>query len=121
MPVKLIFLLIVFVFSRNFVYADDDCEWVDLNTYVPFIWDCLEEDDWFADLIWGLSNILVTGIIVVALVALVVGGVMMTMWWAEQSLYSKWKELLIKVAVGIFLLWASWVILYMINPNFFGA
>jgi hypothetical protein len=34
-------------------------------------------------------------------------------------MFDKWKKLVIKVAIWIALLWASWIILHLINPNFF--
>lgn len=130
---KITFLLIsILLFSFNFAYAEngddewDDCDWISLNTHVPFIWNCIwwegsdvEDDEIFPFLIWWMTKILVTVVIVVGFFMLVAWWVMITMSWADQSAFSTWKDLIIRVLVGIFLLWASWVILYMLNPNFF--
>jgi intracellular septation protein A len=58
-------------------------------------------------------------IIAVGLVMIVAGGLLITASGADQSRYWKWKDMIIKVAIGIALLGLSGVILHMINPNFF--
>ncbi len=133
---KILLLLSLVFFAFSSVYADDNdnwtasegkCDWIQLNTNVPFIGDCLgdwdeestNENNAFPRLIWWMSKILVAFIIITSLIFLIAWGVLITMSWADQWSYSKWKDLIIRVFVGIFLLWASWVILYMINPNFF--
>ncbi|UFX83207.1 hypothetical protein [Candidatus Absconditicoccus praedator] len=131
---KITFLLIsILLFSFNFAYAEngddegDDCDGISLNTHVPFIGNCIggegsdvEDDEIFPFLIGGMTKILVTVVIVVGFFMLVAGGVMITMSGADQSAFSTGKDLIIRVLVGIFLLGASGVILYMLNPNFFG-
>jgi hypothetical protein len=40
--------------------------------------------------------------------------------WEDSSKKTKAKKLIIKVWITVLLLWFSWVILRLINPNFFG-
>lgn len=105
------------------------CCWVSLNTKVPFIGNCIESkkeyiggtetgvtwDTAFPTLMWALTQILVTIILIVSFVLIVVGGIMIA-----TGNPSGGKKMIMKVVVGIALLWASWVILRLINPNFFG-
>ncbi len=126
---KKLLLFIIFLFSPLLTFADgwwesgwSDCDWIELNTNVPYVWNCIEReesDEAFPRLMWWVSRIVITLTLVVAFLMLVAWWVLITMSWADQSSYWKWKELIIKVIVWILLLWASWVILYMINPNFF--
>lgn len=124
----LIFFVLFFGVFWGFSYAENwDCEdWIRLNTNVPFIGNCIwwedsevDEENAFPILMWWMSKILITLTLVIAFLMLVAGGVLITTSGADQANYSKWKELIIKVLIWIFLLWASWVILHMINPNFF--
>lgn len=103
-------------------------DWVKLNTKIPFIswWDgCIEKKDtnWisqaFPELIWWISKL------VLALI-LTAWFIMIVAWWvlyASEGLSpwtaAKWKELIKKVIIWIILLGLSWVILHIINPNFF--
>lgn len=108
----------------------DVCCGVKLNTNVPFIGNCLEQDTSdpsavsperaFPVLMSSLTKILVTVILIVSFVLIVVGGIMIASAWANQSRASEWRKLIMKVVVGIALLGASGVILRLINPNFFG-
>lgn len=113
----------------------DDCACgIKLNTVVPFIGDCIQfkwsSDDpdttvaWpstaFPLLMGGLSKILVTAILVFSFVLVIVAGVMMTTGGFSESNFSQGKQLLMKVIAGLALLWASGIILKLINPNFFG-
>lgn len=105
------------------------CCWVSLNTSVPFIGNCIEDSTasvwawetnvtWesaFPVLMWSLTKILVTVILILSFVLIVVWGIMIA-----TGNPSGGKSMIIKVVVGIALLWASWVILRLINPNFFG-
>lgn len=108
----------------------DVCCGVKLNTNVPFIGNCLEQDTSdpsavsperaFPVLMSSLTKILVTVILIVSFVLIVVWGIMIASAWANQSRASEWRKLIMKVVVGIALLGASGVILRLINPNFFG-
>lgn len=112
------------------------CCWVELNTDVPFIWKCIEM--WtssstasadgkttnvnslnaFPVLMWWLSKIMITVILILSFIAVIAGWVMMTgdgLMWS----YSSGKKLIFKVLAWLVLLGASWIILKLINPNFF--
>ncbi len=114
-----------------------NCCGIKLNTVVPFIWDCIEmnNDDSapsagnttrvnalnaFPILMWSLSKILVTAILIFSFVMVVVWWVMIISWWIDESNFKKWKDIIYKVIMALALLWASWIILRLINPNFFG-
>lgn len=102
------------------------CCGVSLNTDVPFIWNCIElssedntskvtEENAFPTLVAWLTKLLMTVILIVCLLVLIVAWVLWTTWDAK-----KWKDLIKWVAIALALLWASWVILRLVNPNFFG-
>lgn len=105
----------------------DVCCWVKLNTDVPFIWNCIElwsnnwdtgkitEQNAFPTLVAWLTKLLMTVILIVCFLVLIVAWVLWTTWDAK-----KWKDLIKWVAIALALLWASWVILRLVNPNFFG-
>lgn len=110
--------------------ADKDvCCGVALNTWVPFIGKCIESktgyvggdetwvtsEDAFPVLMSSLTQILVTVILIVSLLLIIVGGIMIA-----TGNPSGGKKMIINVVIGIALLWASGVILRLINPNFFG-
>ncbi len=110
-----------------------NAEWVccgiSLNTNVPFIGNCIEDGStppgpgetsvtWetaFPVLMWSLTRILVTVILIVSFVLIIIGGIMIA-----TGNTAGWKSMIIKVVTGIALLGASGVILRLINPNFFG-
>ncbi len=107
--------------------------WVKLNTNVPFIGRCLmygntnnvnqggdgtttvNSINAFPILMGAMMRLLVGVILIVCLWTLIVGGFMMTV--PEQ--YEKGKGLVRKVVWTIAALWSLWLILYLINPNFF--
>jgi len=107
------------------------CCGISLNTSVPFIGKCIESENtaayvgsdetwvtWekaFPVLMWSLTKMLVTVILIVSFVLILIGGIMIT-----TGNPSGGKKMIIKVVIGIALLWASGVILRLINPNFFG-
>lgn len=101
------------------------CCGVLLNTDVPFIGKCISffsnevtPLNAFPRLMWGLSKMMITAILVFAFMMVIAWWVMISAGWFGNN-YSKWKKLIIKVVIWIALLWASWVILRLINPNFF--
>lgn len=103
-----------------------ECCGVLLNTDVPFVGKCIEFKDSgstpldaFPRLMWGLSKIMITLILVFSFMMVIAGGVMIASSWVNESGYWDGKKLIMKVVVGIALLWASGVILRLINPNFF--
>jgi hypothetical protein len=84
-------------------------------------WDktTVTADDAFPVLIGWLMKILIAIIIAVGLLMIIWGGILISSSWADQSLYGKWKDMIMKVIIWIALLGLSWLILHMINPNFF--
>ena len=129
-------LLFVWVIWWN-VYAQEStdktwkcwqaCSWIKLNTCFPIIWDCI--DTWengtnstraFPIMIWALTKLIMSLVLVVCFILVIVAWIMRA-WdnpWSWKWWWAKW--LLAKVAITILLLWFSWVILRLINPNFFG-
>lgn len=116
-----------------------ECCGILLNTVVPFIGDCIEmtsqDDPWssnapntttinqlnaFPFLMMGLSKILVTIILIFSFLIIIVAWLMMTTWVYSESNYKKGMERIQKVVVWLILLWASGLILKLINPSFFG-
>lgn len=98
------------------------CCWIKLNTNFPIIWNCIETKsdeanptNAFPYMMWALTKIIMSLIMVVCFILVIVSGIMRA--WDKPK---EWKELLKKVAITILLLWFSWVILRLINPNFFG-
>ena len=111
--------------------GEDDCkDWIKLNTDVPFIGKCIHTNkatnkdavtpvNAFPKLMWALMNLLMTVILIMSLLMIVYSWVLMTTWWYSTNNYSKGIWMLWHVAQWMALLWASWVILKVINPNFF--
>ncbi len=98
------------------------CCGIKLNTNFPIIWNCIETKsdeanptNAFPYMMWALTKIIMSLIMVVCFILVIVSGIMRA--WDKPK---EWKELLKKVAITILLLWFSWVILRLINPNFFG-
>ena len=110
------------------------CRGITLNTDFPFIWNCIItynstwDANWnrvvtpvnvFPKLIEALMNLLMTVILIMSLLMIVVSWILIASSWGDSWKYSDWIKILKKVAVWMALLWASWVILKVINPNFF--
>jgi hypothetical protein len=100
--------------------AWETCKWIKLNTNFPIIWNCIgdspneDETNAFPTMIWAITKIIISLILVVCFILIIVAGIM---WAADKP--KEWKDLLKKVAITILLLWFSWAILRLINPNFF--
>jgi hypothetical protein len=112
---------------------DKECCGINLNTTVPFIWNCIEFGSynwrfWFSDnklyvnplnafpvLMSSLSKILTTLIMIFSFLAMIVSWIMMT----NSDTHSKWRELITKVIIWLVILWSTWIILKLINPNIF--
>lgn len=111
------------LFLFNFSYAEPlNCTWVTLNTDIPFVGRCIESSEKekaFPRLMKWMTKMVMTLILTTWFLLIIAGWVMMTMWWADKAMFDKWKKLVIKVGIWIALLWASWIILHLINPNFF--
>lgn len=108
----------------------DVCCGTKLNTKIPFIGDCIEtttqnpnstinETTAFPVLVTALVKILISVILIASFVLIVVAGVMIASARDDASQATAGKKMIIKVAVWLAILWASGVILRLINPNFF--
>lgn len=113
---------------------DKKCCGVQLNTVVPFIWDCIELDadssrgdttsvnsmTAFPILMQWLMKILMSVIMVFSFIMVIVAWLLMTTWafWKSNG-FDKWKTILKNVIISLILLWCSWLILSLINPSFF--
>lgn len=108
------------------------CDWdkvccgVKLNTDIPFIWKCIAfksqdsdseitEENAFPTLMAWFTKLLMTVILIVCFLVIIVAWVLRTTWDSK-----KWKDMIKWVAIALALLWASGVILRLVNPNFFG-
>jgi len=107
--------------------CSEECNWIKLNTCFPIIWNCISTTWWgtnpteaFPTMIWALTKIVMSLILVVCFILIIVAGIMRASDnpWSWKWWWAKW--LMAKVAITILLLWFSWVILRLINPNFFG-
>ena len=106
----------------------DWCCWIKLNTNFPIIWNCIwtskdsetNPTTAFPKMIWALTKIIMSLILVVCFIFIIVAGIMWAWSWEDNSQVTKAKWILKKVAIVILLLWFSWAILRLINPNFFG-
>ena len=103
------------------------CKWVKLNTNLPFLWNCIgvssdgkvNQLNAFPIMIKGLMKIIISIVLVMSFLMIVAGGVMMTTAGYESGNFAKWKGMITSVAKALAMLGASWVILKLINPNFF--
>ncbi len=113
------------------------CCGIQLNTSIPFIWDCIEfgkkestesqsteemvitQEEAFPTLMGYLIKILFTIILLWSFIAILTGGVMISAAWADEQRAAKGKKLIINVIVALAILGTSGVILRLINPNFF--
>ena len=122
------FLPIVLWLIWTNVSAATGCNWIKLNTNFPIIWNCIETTSGsktdptnvFPVMMWWLSKIIVSLILVVCFILVIVAWIMRASDkpWAWTWGWAKW--LLAKVAITVLLLWFSWAILRLVNPNFFG-
>ena len=93
------------------------CPWIRLNTDIPFIGNCIPTDsqsEIFPVFIGWLIKFATSLLLLVGFICIIVGGVMVTCGKDKEG-----KDLIKKVVYAMALLWASGVILKMINPNFF--
>lgn len=117
-------------------YCNCKCNgWITLNTDVPFIGRCIllgssntsgpnstevTQLSAFPRLMKALTNIALSLILVTSLIMIIAGGVMIASSGANSGGYDQGKKMIRKVIVWLILLWASGIILALINPNFFG-
>lgn len=112
----------------NFTNAEDwDCKWIKLNTDFPIIWHCIETSSWtwsnptnvFPKMMSALTKIAMSLILVACFIIIIIAWIMRAWAWEDNSKTTQAKWLIKKVAITILLLWFSWAILRLINPNFF--
>lgn len=109
----------------------DDCaDGIKLTTPIPFIGDCILKTsssdtqnrtniiNAFPRLMWGLTRILMTIILVGAFIGILVGWLMIAS-HGFTGKQSEWKDLLIKIVAALALVGIMGAILNAINPNFF--
>jgi len=106
-----------------------------LNISIPFIGRCIKKDpnanqtsdaQWnstvgnvFPKLMWGMIRLVMTAIYIIWFLWILVGWFMIAASGVDPGLKEKWQNLIIMIIWWLILLWASWVILNLINPNFF--
>lgn len=104
--------------------------YIELNTKIPFVGQCIKKTadpssdettagNAFWRLLGSMMKIAMTVVLVVAFIAILVGGVMIAAGGIKSDWLSWGKWLIVKVIFWLLLLGASWVILNLINPNFF--
>lgn len=116
----------------NIAYANAEvpeeavCSWIKLNTNFPILWNCIEyKSNWenptnaFPKMVWALTKIIMSLILVGCFIWVIIAWIMRAADnpWTRKSWWAKW--LLARIAIVVLLLWFSWAILRLINPNFF--
>lgn len=110
---------------------DDDKNYIILNTNVPFVGRCIKKEFDVAAGDTNVSNVfpkLMAYMIRIVMTVLIVWGFLWILVWgfmiaSNGAFGSKqtWVKLILGVIAGLILLWASGIILNLINPNFFGT
>jgi hypothetical protein len=106
-----------------------------LNINIPFVGRCIKKsasadsvDDGtenstvgnvFPKLMGGMMRLVMTAIYIIWFLGILVGGFMIAASGASPGLREKGKNMIIMIVGWLILLGASWVILNLINPNFF--
>ena len=98
------------------------CEnWIKLNTCFPIIGDCIKTWAWnvdatkaFPTMIWALTKIVMALVLIVCFIFVIIAGIKRASDDPKGA-----RKILIRVGITVLLLWFSWVILRLINPNFF--
>ncbi len=103
------------------------CNGIKLNTNFPIIWNCISTGGGgtdarkvFPTMIWALTKIAMALIFIICFIMIIVAWIMWAWAGEDASQAKKAKDWIFRVAVTVLLLWFSWVILRLINPNFFG-
>jgi len=98
------------------------CNWIKLNTNFPIIWNCIETWGWktnatqaFPTMIGALTKIIMALVLIVCFIFVIIAGIKRASDDPKTA-----RSIIIKVGITVLLLWFSWVILRLINPNFFG-
>ncbi len=112
------------------------CEWILLNTNVPFIGQCIvfrkktdpeqpiaglvvDENTAFPVLTSALGKIMVSLILLSCFWGLMIWWVMISASWKTEEWAKTWKKIIGNVMSALALLGMTWTILYIINPSFF--
>ena len=105
----------------------EECAGIKLNTNFPIIWNCIEtwkggtdSTQAFPKMIWALTKIVMALILVACFITIIVAWIMLASAWEDQQQTKTARDWIKRVAITILLLWFSWAILRLINPNFFG-
>lgn len=110
------------VYAQQKLKTGSTCSWIKLNTNFPILWNCIEFEKngnnpttAFPKMIWALTKIIMSLILVVCFIMIIYSWILRAS--DNPSEAKKWLK---RVAITILLLWFSWAILRLINPNFFG-
>lgn len=111
------------------------CEWILLSTNVPFIGQCIvyrktdepqpeawlvvDETNAFPILMWWLSKIMVSIILLSSFIGLLVAWVMISASGSSEEGAKTWRRIIGNIIAALAILGVSGVILRLINPNFF--
>ena len=103
------------------------CCGIKLNTNFPIIWNCISLSEWqanptnvFPAMMRALTRIIMSVILVVCFIMIIIAWIMRAWAGEDSSKKTAAKKIIERVAITILLLWFSWAILRLINPNFFG-
>lgn len=105
------------------VVVTPTCDWIKLNTNIPFLWNCIEASDANKALpvtLWALTKLVMSIILIVCFILIIVAGILWASSWNGTKWVTEARKILEKVAWTMALIWMSWAILRLINPNFFG-
>lgn len=114
-------------YKENNTPESKKCWWscedgIKLNTCFPIIWDCIKTWAWktnatqaFPTMIGALTKIIMALVLIVCFIFVIIAGIKRASDDPKTA-----RSIIIKVGITVLLLWFSWVILRLINPNFFG-
>ena len=117
---------VVPVYAQDAPKCDPD-EDIMLNTFVPFVWRCIKKStkgegtdlvNVFPKLVGWTARIVMTAIIIIWFLWIMLWWFMIASDWAFWS-KAAWVKLIVSIIAWLILLWASWTILNLINPEFF--
>ena len=121
------------VFTIFWFYQNTFAEWdaqnvVEVSENIPWA-NCVLSDTWktyictterwfwaIMVVMWEILKYFTFLAWIFAVLSLVVGWIMYSMWWANDSLKTNAKTYIEKSLIGLILLLLSWTILYMIAP-----
>ena len=105
---------------------------IKLNTNIPFIWRCImygnTNNTWLSWDVTTVNSVSAFPILMGAIIRILVSAILLVcfgtliVWWFMMTVpdqYKTGKWLVMKVVYTIAALWSLWIILYLVNPNFF--